>query len=330
MEKCKINLRLVEKGVSTLKNGGVIAVPTETVYGLACAINKPEAIKRVYQIKNRPVEHPLIIHIANHGDLYKYTSEVPRYASRIISSFWPGPLTLVLKKNHNVPDTITGGQDSVAIRMPNQPLLQQIIDELGVPIAAPSANKFGGVSPTEANHVITEFNNQIEVIDGGRCYHGIESTIIDARDSKTCTVLRPGPVTKAMIEKTMSLSNEQVDVIDIADKNLRFPGKYKKHYSPKKKLISFKNSHELLKLEKQYNQPFVIHHSYFVLDHRRSYQIVSEAVMYSREFYHALRVADSSYCKVILIEKPPSNSDWQAINDRLNRAITLNYNEVTI
>lgn len=328
MQDNKDNSQLVEIAVSLLEAGNIIAVPTETVYGLACAINKPEAINLVYRIKNRPTQHPLIIHIAKADDLSNYAKEIPSYVSLLTNSLWPGPLTLVLKKSESVPAAITGGQDSVAIRMPAQPLLQQIIDQLGVPIAAPSANKFGGISPTEASHVIAEFDNQIEVIDGGRCQHGIESTIIDVRDHKTCTILRPGPISKGMLEKILSFNSEPVDIIDIQDKSIRFPGKYDKHYAPRKKLISFKNVYELSKLKEKYPEPYVIHHTPFTLESIKNYQIDSEAVIYSREIYKALRIADESICEVILIERPPLNNDWLAINDRLNRAITLHYREI--
>jgi L-threonylcarbamoyladenylate synthase len=317
----------VKTAIDLLQSGGVVAIPTETVYGLACAINKPEAIDMVYRIKNRPTQHPLIMHIANEDDLFAYTSDVPSYVNLLIKYLWPGPLTLVLKKNENVPYSITGGQDSVAIRMPNQKILQQIIYEIGVPIAAPSANKFGGISPTDASHVIAEFDNQIEVVDGGRCQHGIESTIIDVRDSRRCTILRPGPISKEMLAKILSLNDEQVDIIDIQNKNIRFPGNYKKHYAPTKKLIAFRNIDELTKIQEKYHQAYIIHHSDFILDTGKSFRMDLNTIKYSREIYKALRTADQSNCEIIFIERPPLNNEWIAINDRLNRAITLDYSE---
>lgn len=317
----------IKTGVSLLQSGAVVAIPTETVYGLACAINMPDAIDRVYQIKNRPKQHPLIMHIAKEDDLFAYTQDVPSYVNLLIKSLWPGPLTLVLKKNDKVPYSITGGQDTVAIRMPSQPLLQQIICELGVPIAAPSANKFGGISPTEASHVIAEFDNHIEVIDGGRCQHGIESTIIDVRESRTCTILRPGPISKEILASILSRNSEPVDIIDVQDKNIRFPGNYKKHYAPTKKLIAFEGSAELAKLQEKYHQPYIIHHSDFIVDSAKSFHMDLDAIKYSREIYKALRIADQSDCEIIVIERPPLNNEWLAIHDRLNRAITIDYSE---
>ena len=314
----------VQKAVDRLRRGNVIAVPTETVYGLACAINIPSAINMVYQIKNRPAQHPLIIHIANFNDLMAYAQEIPAYVSFLIEHFWPGPLTLILRKRSNVPDLITGYQDSVAVRMPNQPLLLQIIRELGVPIAAPSANKFAGISPTTAAHVRSEFGGLVDVVDGGKCEHGIESTILDVRDENFCTILRHGPISKELLDKFFIHHQLNVKVVNGSSDGVRVPGQHKKHYAPQKPLISFKSNDDLSTLLSKYPRSFIIHYSE-INNNQPHYRLKDNPLDFAKEIYNSLRIADTVDCQTILIERPPNEVGWDAVNDRLNRAVTFNY-----
>ena len=227
----------IAEAAGILKSGGLVAFPTETVYGLGGNAFSPEASKEIYAAKGRPSDNPLIVHIASTSDVYEIASYVPEKAKILMEAFWPGPLTIILPKKSIVPDETTGGLDTVAIRMPSHPAAMELIRKSGVYIAAPSANLSGRPSPTTAEHVIEDMNGRIAaIIDGGPVGIGIESTIVDLT-SEVPTILRPGFITKKDLEEMVGEVNIDKAIIE-PDSKLRpkAPGMKYTHYAPKGKL----------------------------------------------------------------------------------------------
>lgn len=229
----------MEEAAGIIAEGGLVAFPTETVYGLGADALHPEAAKKIYAAKGRPSDNPLIVHIAEFSDLESIAKEVPEQARKLAEAFWPGPLTMIVWKNEKVPYETTGGMDTVAIRMPNHPVALELIRKSGCLIAAPSANTSGKPSPTEASHVKKDLDGKIPMIlDGGPVGIGIESTIIDLTE-KVPMILRPGYITKEMLEEVLG-EEVKVDPGIIAADSLtkpKAPGMKYKHYAPKADLI---------------------------------------------------------------------------------------------
>lgn len=301
--------------------GDVIAIPTETVYGLAALLSKEAAVKKIYTIKGRPSYHPLIMHIAKIEDLYRYAINIPEYVEELIKTFWPGPLTFILKKSDKTPNYITGNQDTVAIRMPSNKFTFELIDLLNEPIVAPSANKFMGISPTRAEHVLSEFGEDIYIIDQGPCTFGIESTIIDATEMDNFRILRPGSITGNDIYS--KIGHHNMDNINKVNMNIMHSGKHKKHYSPKKMLLSFKNMDELNAILLSHKKVCVIKYSeiYNKLNLASFINISSSAQGFAYDLYHILRVADEDKdINTIAIEEPPMGNEWESVWDRLTKA----------
>jgi len=220
-----------------LRDGKLVAFPTETVYGLGADALNPDAVRRIYEAKGRPSDNPLIVHIAEVSSLDELVGEIPEAAALLIDAFWPGPLTMVFKKSNLVPDIITAGLDTVAVRMPDNPIAQKLIRDAGVPVAAPSANISGRPSPTTCKHVIDDMMGRIEyIIDGGPCQVGVESTVLDVT-SEVPVILRPGGITWEMLKKV--LGNVAADpVLEIkGDMKPRSPGMKYRHYSPKAEMF---------------------------------------------------------------------------------------------
>ncbi len=228
----KIDLELIKQAAEVISNRGLVAFPTETVYGLGANALEAKAVAGIFEAKSRPLDDPLIVHIAAREDLYELASCVPGAAEKLIDRFWPGPLTIVLKKKSIIPDIVTTGLETVAIRMPYNPVAQKFIATSGVPIAAPSANLFGRPSPTNANHVINDLEGKIDlVLDGGHADIGVESTVVEFVRDKII-VLRPGGTT---VEDLRSIVGE-VEVFTETGHWQRSPGRYPQHYSPKAKV----------------------------------------------------------------------------------------------
>ncbi|WP_271716156.1 L-threonylcarbamoyladenylate synthase [Anaeromicropila herbilytica] len=228
-----------------LREGGLVAFPTETVYGLGANGLDEKASKKIYEAKGRPSDNPLILHIADVDSLYEIASEVPESAKRLADEFWPGPLTMILKKNNKVPYSTTGGLESVAIRMPEHKIALALIKESGLYIAAPSANTSGKPSPTKAEHVIKDLNGKVDmIIDGGKVGIGLESTIIDLT-SKVPTILRPGYITEEMLNNVLgTVDTDKAILKENKDKNYKpkAPGMKYKHYAPKANLTIFEGN----------------------------------------------------------------------------------------
>lgn len=308
----------LNQAILDLQNGKPVAIPTETVYGLAAMINNEAAIKAVFAMKNRPLNHPLIVHVAENWNLDELIDEMPDYAKKLIAHFWPGPLTLVLiAKKDRINPLITGGQPTVAIRCPAHPLAQQLLKELNVPVVAPSANPFGKISPTTALHVMQSFNTQeLTILDGGRCSIGIESTIVDATNPEAYKILRHGMIDEediAAVIATHYLNEES---------SIRVPGKLESHYQPQKNLYYFDQYKNLDHFcQKRTGDVYVIASKKpdNVQDHH--FHLLSEDPEKAAfDLYFQLRKADESDANCIAIELPPVLSQWQGVRERILKA----------
>lgn len=245
VDKDKFKVEELEEAIHILRKGGLVAFPTETVYGLGADALNEEAAKKIYAAKGRPSDNPLIIHIADKKALEVLTWEIPKVAEQLIDAFWPGPLTIVFKKSDKVPLGTTGGLNTVAIRLPEEPISHALIKESGVYIAAPSANTSGRPSPTRAKHVIDDLDGKIDmIIDGGPVGIGLESTIIDVT-SNIPTILRPGFITKDMIEAVIGEVEVDQAILDLgSDVKPKAPGMKYKHYAPKGDITIFEGNLE--------------------------------------------------------------------------------------
>ena len=308
----------IAEAVALLKAGELVAFPTETVYGLGADASNAEAVAKIFKAKGRPANHPVIVHVASGEDIDAFAREIPEVARKFARQFWPGPLTLVLKRAEGVPDAVTGGQDTVAIRVPSHPVAQALLAAFGGGIAAPSANKFGRVSPTTAEHVGADFGRSIALIlDGGAAQVGIESTIVDL-SGEAPRLLRPGGVPAAAIEQVLG---EPLAVPD--EEAPRAPGRHSTHYAPRahvklmrrREMIEALGSHKgrrVATLALEVTMPRLAPTLQRVLP--------AVAAKYAHELYTSLRALDATGADVILVEQPPQTPGWAAVNDRLRRA----------
>ncbi len=280
-------------------------------------IDNEQAIKSVFAMKNRPLNHPLIVHVAEHWDLNQLVEYIPEYAQLLIKQFWPGPLTLVFPCKQGINPLITGGQSTVAIRCPAHPMAQQLLKELGSPIVAPSANPFGKISPTTALHVEQSFSeHELTVLDGGRCNIGIESTIIDATNPTGYQILRHGIIDEKAIANVVSAKH----LTDI--NSIRVPGKLESHYQPQKSLYYFDQYETLSHFCKKRagdvyviasQQPENIGNNHFHL-------LADSPEKAAYDLYFQLREGDASSAICIAIELPPNTSEWQGVRERILKA----------
>lgn len=303
----------LDAAVAALQRGECVGLPTETVYGLAADALNRDAVRRIFALKGRPADHPVIVHLPDAGALTRYAREVPPAALLLASKFWPGPLTLILKRHPDVPDEITGGQDTVGIRVPAHPLAQALLRRFGRGLAAPSANRFGRISPTTAAHVRSEFGDQAPVVlDGGACQVGIESTIVDL-SSGTPRVLRPGMISPQQIEA--ALSGLGTPVLGQANAQIRAPGLLEKHYAPRTPMRLIQRDADIAPSA---------HLCMLALGQLPEGQIglalPAEPTAYAQGLYAALRTLDESGASQIVVQLPPDEVAWQAIHDRLKRA----------
>ena len=298
-----------------LEAGELVAIPTETVYGLAANALNPSAVTKIFGVKNRPQFNPLIVHFADLEQAAEYVQDIPEKAQLLASRFWPGPLTLLLKKKPIIPDLVTSGLDTVGIRCPNHPLTHLLLKALSFPLAAPSANPFGYVSPTKPEHVEEQLGSKIPyILDGGICDVGIESTIIGF-DGDYPVVYRLGGLSLESIEFVIG----KVKIEPYSTSNPKSPGQLKSHYAPGKKVIIGKveellqvypaHCSGLLTFHQDFNSPFQ-----FILSPSGT---LEEA---AKNLFTALRAFDKMDVDVILAELVPDNGIGRAINDRLIRA----------
>lgn len=308
----------LELAVLDLQEGKLVAIPTETVYGLAAMITKANALKEVFAMKNRPLNHPLIIHIAQDWDLNELVENIPEYAQQLIKKFWPGPLTLVLQaKKDQINPLITGGQSTVAIRCPSHPMAQRLLQRLDAPIVAPSANPFGKISPTTALHVKQAFSDQqLTILDGGRCSIGIESTIVDATNQNSYKILRHGLIDEKAIAAVISTdySNDE--------STIRVPGKLESHYQPQKNLYYFDQYETLSRFcQKREGDVYVIASKQpETVEANHFHPLAETPEQVAFDLYFQLRKADFSNAICIAIQLPPQTSEWQGIRERILKA----------
>ena len=313
----------VRRAAEILRAGGLVAFPTETVYGLGADASSAAAVARMYAAKGRPAGHPVIVHFADAESAFEWARDVPNAARLLAARFWPGPLTLILKRSDRAKDFVTGAQDSVGLRVPSHPIAQALLREFSggnegrrfSGVAAPSANLFGNVSPTAASHVRDDLSGKVEmVLDGGPSEVGIESTIVDL-SSREPVLLRPGGISKAHLEETLNSKVEEKN-----SKSLRHPGGMERHYAPKTPVVLVP-AHALdAEIARRKGTVAVL--AFSRPDERVEHWIrmPREPQTYAQRIYAALRELDTAGCGAILIETPPETAEWDAIRDRLSRA----------
>ncbi|MGH8616187.1 MAG: L-threonylcarbamoyladenylate synthase [Burkholderiales bacterium] len=317
-----MNALEIEKAVAALRQGRLVAFPTETVYGLGCDAANPDAIRRLYAAKGRPADHPVIVHVADVVQMPLWARDIPAPAYTLAAKFWPGPLTLILKKQPQVTGLVTGGQDSVGLRVPAHPVAHALLAAFGGGIAAPSANKFGRVSATRADDVRRDLGDAVDVVlDGELPEVGIESTIVDLTGAGP-RVLRPGAITPAMIEEVLGIP------VGIGGSDApRASGTLASHYAPATPLMLMAADLMLelaTSLSRQGKQVAVLAHTAAQPPGSSDAWITApqDAAGYAHALYANLRALDAAGRDVILVEALPQTPEWAAVRDRLKRAAT--------
>ncbi len=303
----------MQRAVEILRRGGLVAFPTETVYGLGADATSAKAIARLYEVKRRPADHPVIVHFASAEKAFSFSRETPKAAYALAERFWPGPLTLILKRSSAAKDFVTGGQDAVGVRVPSHPVARELLQAFENPIAAPSANRFGRVSPTTAAHVRADLGKDVDlVLEGGATEVGIESTIVDL-SREEAVLLRPGAITLPQLKEVIAVREKTADAV-------RHSGGLERHYSPRTpaKLVP---GHALDKeISSAKSRVAVL--AFSRPDERVDYWIrmPRDPAAYAKKLYASLRELDEAGCEEILVEAPPDGEEWRAVRDRLVRA----------
>lgn len=303
----------VADAAKALIDGNLVAFPSETVYGLGADAINPDAVAKIYKAKGRPAEHPLIVHISSISQVQDWANEIPQYALSLAKDFWPGPMTLILKKTELAESFVTGGQDTIGIRIPNHPIALELLSEFeklgGRGMAAPSANKFGKVSPTTAQAVKEELASELSdkdvILDGGQSEVGLESTIIDCTQNMP-RILRPGAITREMIERSTGLS------VTALGEKIRVSGALENHYSP--------NATVMIDIEPQPGDGYIA-----LSNHETPKGVIRLSAPktneeFAQELYSALRLADRKFIKRVVVRQPEGDGIALAIRDRLLKA----------
>ena len=299
----------IAAAVALLRRGGVVGLPTETVYGLAADAENEGALRKIFAIKGRPADHPLIVHIASARDLGIWASQVPDIAHVLAENFWPGPLTMLVRRAERTSLVATGGRETVAIRVPAHDVALELLREFGGALAAPSANRFGKVSPTTPQHVLDDLGADVDLIlDGGECSIGVESTIVDLTGTAPM-VLRPGGVSVERLESILKIK------IESEHGNSRAPGMLDSHYAPRCEIELVESP---LAARNRVVKLVAASRSVLVLD------FCSDLDAYARHLYDFLRRADRDGCEVVVAVMPPAIGLGHAIRDRLFKASTRN------
>jgi L-threonylcarbamoyladenylate synthase len=309
--------RDIAKAAALLERGLVVAIPTETVYGLAANALNADAVLQIFEIKQRPKFDPLIVHGASLEQLAKHVQHFPDWANALADRFWPGPLTLVLQKRDTIPDLVTSGLDSVAVRVPNHQLTLDLLSQLDFPLAAPSANPFGYISPTSAEHVVAQLGGKIPyILDGGECTVGVESTIVAEREGKI-VVLRVGGIGVEEIEEVVG----KVDLATNATpERIQSPGSMESHYAPRTVLKLGDLDLENLDLRATGIISFQKRYAEIPVDHQIVLSAEGDLREAAKNLFAAMRYLDNKRLKLILAEPVPDIGLGRAINDRLRRA----------
>lgn len=293
----------VERAVVVLRAGGLVGLPTETVYGLAADARNEDAVRRVFATKGRPLGHPLIVHVADVDEARRWASEWPIPADLLVERFWPGPLTVIVRRREDVLDVVTGGRDTVAVRVPDHPLAQALLRSFGGGLVAPSANQFGRVSPTTARHVVDDLGDAVGyVLDGGPCTIGVESTIVDCSVDPP-QVLRPGAVSDVEVRQA-------IGSLDPASGPSRAPGMLASHYAPSCEVVPVESLAEAERLL----APTTVHSDTVILD------ASLDPVRFASRLYAELRRCDAEGLRRVVIVLPPDDGIGRALRDRITKA----------
>jgi L-threonylcarbamoyladenylate synthase len=308
---------MIDEAVAVLRRGGLVAFPTETVYGLGADASNPAALARLFAVKGRPRSHPVIVHLGAPAWMAQWASHVTPEAARLAERFWPGPLTLVVRRAPAVLDAVTGAQETVGLRVPAHPVARALLAAFGRGIAAPSANRFGRVSPTTAEHVRQDLGTDVDlVIEGGACDVGIESTIVDV-SREAPVLLRPGRITADEIAEALHARVEGAD-----GTAPRAPGSLPAHYAPRTPLVLVPAAEVAARVRASAGSAAALAFEGTPVDAPAvAVRIVArDASVYAHELYAALRELDAAGASIIIVERPPGGNEWAAVRDRLQRA----------
>ena len=314
----------IEDAARCIQRGALVGFPTETVYGLGADASSDAAVAGIFAAKGRPANHPLIVHVADAAQVSDYASSVPPFAERLMRAFWPGPLTVILPRREGVAAAAAGGQDSIGLRCPSHPVALAFLKACGTGVAGPSANRFGRVSPTTAQHVAEEFGDALLVLDGGPCAVGIESSIVDCTRRQP-VLLRPGVLTRAELEAACGEAVLNKDDLQDAGSAPRAPGTLAAHYAPNAKVRlmdagAMQTALDLLGAEAAhiavYARSVLCIPSAKVLYRR----MPDDAAATAQQLFAVLRDFDAQGIQLIWIEPPPATAEWDGVRDRLGRA----------
>lgn len=320
MELLGFSLHEIERAAAILRAGGLVAFPTETVYGLGARADDARAVTAIFAAKGRPADHPLIVHLARADEIERWARDIPDVARDLAARFWPGPLTLILKRSRFVSDVVTGGQDTIGLRVPNHPVALALLQATGEGVAAPSANRFGRLSPTTADHVRAELGDAVDcILDGGACSVGLESTILDLSGGRP-RVLRPGAITADALAEPLRASPGAG-----TEDAPRVPGSCPAHYAPGTpvRLLEAPELGPAVSTLLSSGGPIAVLALRAPLVPAPGCEwrtMPADPSGYARVLYARLREADTTACRCILVERPPDTIEWEAIRDRLERA----------
>jgi L-threonylcarbamoyladenylate synthase len=311
----------IDAAVQTLRDGELVAFPTETVYGLGANAQNPAAVRKIFEAKGRPISHPVIVHLDSPKYLHRWVKDVPDVCLKIAERFWPGPLTMVLPRAANVHDIVTGGQETIAIRVPSHPMAQQLLTAFGGGIAAPSANRYGRLSPTRAEHVRDELGDAVKIVlDGGECQIGLESTIIQCCENGQVRLLRPGAVTASQLREIVNELQMGPDL-----QSPRVPGSTPSHYAPSTPMMIVPTGEidaQAAAMSEGGRRIAVLAQRLPLKAHKYVTWINAgrRPDQYGHDLYANLRTLDKVGSAQILVQDVPDDERWDAIRDRLLRA----------
>lgn len=316
----------IDDAVTALRGGHLCVLPTETVYGLGANALDAGAVRRIYDAKGRPSFNPLIVHVSDMTAAQQVIAAVPPAAQALAEAFWPGPLTLVLPRRPELPTAITAGLETVGVRAPSHPVARALLEAAGVPIAAPSANRYTRVSPTRAEHVLSQLRDRVDlVIDGGPCAVGIESTVIDVSGA-TPTILRPGSVSRAALEAVIGpVALVSAGGTPLGDAPRPSPGLVDRHYAPNARLHfvaagAVDEAERTLRALRTSGRVGFVSHSAHMPEAHLTLRLPADPVGYAQALYDALHALDEAHCDAAVIERVPDGDAWEGVADRLRRA----------
>lgn len=311
-----IHTELIQKSAQLLREGRLVAFPTETVYGLGADARNPQALTDIFLAKQRPFSHPLIVHLADFNEIQQWAIDVPAFVSRLAANFWPGPLTLILKKRPEVSNLLTGNQNTIGIRIPAHPVAQALLRNFGSGIAAPSANRYTRISPTTAEAVKEELGDKVDyILEGGTCAVGIESTILDLSGNQPA-ILRPGIINAQEIEKVLNhrVSFLRTDAPRVSGTDLI-------HYAPETRLVLISTLDFLQNLPETELPIAVLTREVpsFMREGIYWIRMATKPKQYAHDLYHTLRELDKKNFKKIMVVKVPESEEWRGVSDRIWR-----------